>query len=748
MPSTRCARPALRLPLPSGSAMALPRRAGGVALQPHRRARPRRRTARRRRHHRHRCRAGAGADAALRRRTRRQHGRPRRVRRAERRLSPHRRRQRAGRQGARRADRGHPPHRGRHGVALYPRLVIHAGADSEFTVVERFESADDVRSPGRAPPGAARIAGGAGDRTSASTCSARHRLAARPPAGHRRARQHHAARPRSRSAATTPACAPMPAWSARVPPPSRSRCTTPTARRCTTSARCRTTSPRRPTAICCSRAPCRTTAKSVYTGLIRIREEAKGSVAYQTNRNLTLSEGAWAESVPNLDIKTNDVKCSHASTVGPIDEEQRFYLESRGIPPRGGRAAGRAGLLRRRAQPAACPSGTTCAPTCVLAWQPSCEAAVGMSAVVCALDELAPGSATRFEVDGVPWRSCASATTCTPSATRAATARSRSARAKCVRREGDWSAGSTAARSASRPASRSTLPATQPVPVFVATRRRRQRARSTSRTHGGTSTVSTLEIKGLVASVAGKQILNGIDLTVRSGEVHAVMGPNGAGKSTLSAVIMGKPGYEVHAGEVLLDGVDLLALPAWQRAQAGMHLVMQYPSEVPGVGLTDMLAEAYTARGRSTDGLAARGRGRGRAHQLPGRAARPFAQRRPVGRREEAQRDAAAGAAGAEVRHPRRARLAASTSTRCATAPAVWRTPPTSSNLGVLAITHYNRLLEELHPDHVHILVKGRIVAQRRPRAGRPARARRLRSVHRPDEPEPSTSRLDDLFAL
>ncbi|MFZ2441703.1 MAG: ATP-binding cassette domain-containing protein, partial [Ilumatobacteraceae bacterium] len=97
--------------------------------------------------------------------------------------------------------------------------------------------------------------------------------------------------------------------------------------------------------------------------------------------------------------------------------------------------------------------------------------------------------------------------------------------------------------------------------------------------------MSTLEIKGLVASVAGKQILNGIDLVVRSGEVHAVMGPNGAGKSTLSAVIMGKPGYEVHAGEVLLDGVDLLALPAWQRAQAGMHLVMQYPTEVPGVGL-------------------------------------------------------------------------------------------------------------------------------------------------------------------
>lgn len=74
-------------------------------------------------------------------------------------------------------------------------------------------------------------------------------------------------------------------------------------------------------------------AKSVYTGLIRIRQNAGGSVADQTNRNLTLSEGAWAESVPNLEIETNDVRCSHASAVGPIDDDQRFYLESRGIPP-------------------------------------------------------------------------------------------------------------------------------------------------------------------------------------------------------------------------------------------------------------------------------------------------------------------------------------------------------------------------------------------------------------------------------
>lgn len=73
-------------------------------------------------------------------------------------------------------------------------------------------------------------------------------------------------------------------------------------------------------------------SRSVYTGLIKIRKHARGTAAFQTNRNLTLSEGAWAESVPNLEIETNDVRCSHASTVGPIDAEQRFYLESRGIP--------------------------------------------------------------------------------------------------------------------------------------------------------------------------------------------------------------------------------------------------------------------------------------------------------------------------------------------------------------------------------------------------------------------------------
>ena len=75
------------------------------------------------------------------------------------------------------------------------------------------------------------------------------------------------------------------------------------------------------------------TSRSVYTGLIHVGKEARGTNAFQTNRNVKLSDGAWAESVPNLEIENNDVRCSHASTVGPIDEDQRFYLESRGVPP-------------------------------------------------------------------------------------------------------------------------------------------------------------------------------------------------------------------------------------------------------------------------------------------------------------------------------------------------------------------------------------------------------------------------------
>ena len=258
----------------------------------------------------------------------------------------------------------------------------------------------------------------------------------------------------------------------------------------------------------------------------------------------------------------------------------------------------------------------------------------------------------------------------------------------------------------------------------------------------------TLEIRGLEASVEGKQILFGVDLTVSSGEVHAVMGPNGAGKSTLSAVIMGKPGYEVTAGSITLDGVDVLAMPTWQRASLGLHLIMQYPTEVPGVMLDDVLAEALVARGRSANGLDA---------LLRAEAAR-------IGFSAELlHRPLNVDLSGGEKKRNETLQLAVlepkiavldeldsgldiDALRDCA------RRVEAASNagLGVLAITHYSRLFEELRPDVVHILVRGRVVA-----SGGPELAEELErdgyANYQPagsDEPPSGRSGLDDLFAL
>src|ERR1041385_3913049 len=95
--------------------------------------------------------------------------------------------------------------------------------------------------------------------------------------------------------------------------------------------------------------------------------------------------------------------------------------------------------------------------------------------------------------------------------------------------------------------------------------------------------MALLEIRGLKANVGDKRILHGIDLTVNTGEVHAVMGPNGSGKSTLVQVLAGNPAYEVTGGTVTFDGRDLFAMQAEERAQAGMFLAFQYPVEIPGV---------------------------------------------------------------------------------------------------------------------------------------------------------------------
>ena len=221
--------------------------------------------------------------------------------------------------------------------------------------------------------------------------------------------------------------------------------------------------------------------------------------------------------------------------------------------------------------------------------------------------------------------------------------------------------------------------------------------------------MSLLEISGLRAAVGGREILRGIDLAVGSGEVHAVMGPNGSGKSTLSHVLMGRPGYEVLGGSVTLDGVDLLALEPYQRAEAGLFLALQYPTEVPGVSLEAMLTEALLAQGRSIEGLeervAAEARLIGFDERVLVRALNVDLSGGEKKRNETLQLAVLEPAiaildeldSGLDVDALRACARRVEAATK-------------EGNLGVLAITHYIRLLHELHADRVHILVKGRIV--------------------------------------
>jgi Fe-S cluster assembly ATP-binding protein len=264
--------------------------------------------------------------------------------------------------------------------------------------------------------------------------------------------------------------------------------------------------------------------------------------------------------------------------------------------------------------------------------------------------------------------------------------------------------------------------------------------------------MSTLEIRGLRAAAGDKEILKGVDLTVSSGEVHAVMGPNGAGKSTLSGVVMGKPGYTVLAGTVTLDGADVLAMATWERAVAGLHLIMQYPTEVPGVMLDDVLTEALSSRGRPTGDL--------------GDVLRAEAER--IGFEERfLHRPLNVDLSGGEKKRNETLQLAVlapkiaildeldsgldiDALRACARRVEAMSNESngTSEPLGVLAITHYNRLLHELKPDHVHILAQGRIVT-----SGGPELAEQLEidgyAAFAGAEPEAESSgALDDLFSL
>jgi Fe-S cluster assembly ATP-binding protein len=227
-------------------------------------------------------------------------------------------------------------------------------------------------------------------------------------------------------------------------------------------------------------------------------------------------------------------------------------------------------------------------------------------------------------------------------------------------------------------------------------------------------TTGELRIEGLRAGIPGRELLKGVTLTVRSGEVHAVMGPNGSGKSTLAHVLMGRPGYEILDGSVTLDGIDLLALPTWQRARAGLFLGMQHPIEVPGVSLTRALLAARTPDHDAVDST--EGAMGVRLHEEAGR----------IGFDERfLDRALNVDLSGGErkrnetlqlgVLRPRFAVLDEIDSGLDVDAlGAVGRRveeATTEWGLGVLAITHFRRLLDVLHPDVVHVLSEGRVVA-------------------------------------
>jgi Fe-S cluster assembly ATP-binding protein len=216
--------------------------------------------------------------------------------------------------------------------------------------------------------------------------------------------------------------------------------------------------------------------------------------------------------------------------------------------------------------------------------------------------------------------------------------------------------------------------------------------------------VSLLKIDDLHVTVAGHEILRGVDLEVRSGEVHALMGPNGSGKSTLAHSLMGHLDDEVTRGSITIDGDELLGLPTWQRARRGLFLAMQYPVEVPGVPLAAVVGAARPGQDL-TDAVEREAAGLGvRAELLTrgvndefsgGEKKRAETVQLAVLRPPFAVLDEIDSGLDVDALRDVARRVAALAR---------------DDGVGVLAITHYARLLTELRPDRVHVFLSGRIV--------------------------------------
>ena len=230
--------------------------------------------------------------------------------------------------------------------------------------------------------------------------------------------------------------------------------------------------------------------------------------------------------------------------------------------------------------------------------------------------------------------------------------------------------------------------------------------------------MSTLEIKGLKVSVetneGPKQILHGVDLTINSGEVHAIMGPNGSGKSTLAYSIAGHPGYTIDDGEVLLDGHNILEGAADDRARAGLFLAMQYPVEVPGVSVSNFLRTARTAVDGKPPAL--------RTWTKELEQAMEDLRIDP----EFANRDLNAGFSGGEKKRHEilqmrilRPKFAVLDETDSGLDVDALRIVSEGVNhvhdevgSGILLITHYTRILRYIKPQFVHVFVNGHVVEQ------------------------------------